>query len=158
MSWPSVLLDPADASIGFAFINSIGAVGGFAGPVMLGTLAEHSGGYSAAMLVLALLLFVSGTAILRERRRAEAGGRRAYGALRGGRRASPGRCTGCGQHLVKLLPSTHATAPCPPAPLCAVFPASGQPRPAAGVLHGGGLSKTSSEVEVQPMLLSNASL
>ncbi|KAI3428732.1 hypothetical protein D9Q98_007556 [Chlorella vulgaris] len=64
-SWPAVFLPPEKAAAGFAFINSIGAVGGFIGPYLLGVLSERGdGGFGTAMLVLACFLLVAGTCIL----------------------------------------------------------------------------------------------
>ncbi|EFN55132.1 hypothetical protein CHLNCDRAFT_134195 [Chlorella variabilis] len=64
-SWPAVFLPNEQAAAGFAFINSIGAVGGFIGPYLLGVLSDRGdGGFGTAMLVLACFLLVSGTLIL----------------------------------------------------------------------------------------------
>ncbi|GAB4813303.1 hypothetical protein N2152v2_000349 [Parachlorella kessleri] len=64
MSWPAVFLHGPEVAAGFALINSLGAVGGFLGPYMLGLLAGGDGGYEAAMRLLALLLALSGGLIL----------------------------------------------------------------------------------------------
>lgn len=60
-----MFLPAEQAAAGFAFINSIGAVGGFIGPYMLGLLSDRGdGGFSTAMLALAAFLLVAGTGIL----------------------------------------------------------------------------------------------
>jgi ACS family tartrate transporter-like MFS transporter len=64
MSWPAAFLDGDAASTGFAFINSLGSLGGFVGPFLLGYLADKSGGYGIAMLVLGAMLALGGVAIL----------------------------------------------------------------------------------------------
>jgi hypothetical protein len=64
-SWPAVFLSGEQAAAGFALINSLGAVGGFIGPYLLGVLSDRAdGGFGTAMLVLAAFLLVSGTLIL----------------------------------------------------------------------------------------------
>jgi hypothetical protein len=62
-SWPAVFLGGEQAAAGFAFINSVGAVGGFIGPYLLGLLGG-GGGFGTAMLVLACFLLVAGCLIL----------------------------------------------------------------------------------------------
>lgn len=51
-SWPAALLDPASAALAFALIKTGGAVGGFAGPLAVGALADALGGFDGAMLLL----------------------------------------------------------------------------------------------------------
>jgi cyanate permease len=46
-------LDHKSAAIGFALVKTGGAVGGFAGPFVLGALADAFNGYTVAMLLLA---------------------------------------------------------------------------------------------------------
>lgn len=45
---------------GFAFVKTLGAIGGFAGPWMIGLLAEATDGYAASMAVLACCLLLGG--------------------------------------------------------------------------------------------------
>ncbi|EFN55937.1 hypothetical protein CHLNCDRAFT_145219 [Chlorella variabilis] len=52
-SWPSAFLDQRSAAIGFALVKTGGAVGGFAGPFLVGALADAFSGYTAAMVLLA---------------------------------------------------------------------------------------------------------
>lgn len=59
MSWPATFLPQQDASAAFAAINSLGAVGGFGGPVLLGAFADDG----VALLVLGTFLIVSGFAL-----------------------------------------------------------------------------------------------
>ncbi|KAI7845687.1 hypothetical protein COHA_000801 [Chlorella ohadii] len=64
-SWPAVFLPGEQASIGFSFINSMGAVGGFIGPWMLGLLtSRQDGGLAPAFLALAAFLAAAGTGLL----------------------------------------------------------------------------------------------
>jgi ACS family tartrate transporter-like MFS transporter len=50
---PSQMLDGNARAGGIALINSIGALGGFAGPVMLGWLRQHQGGFRQGLLTAA---------------------------------------------------------------------------------------------------------
>jgi len=59
----SFLRGPA-AAAGFALYNTVGLLGGFAGPYILGALKESTGTYAAGMLALALGLTVSATIVL----------------------------------------------------------------------------------------------
>ncbi|PSC74031.1 MFS transporter isoform A [Micractinium conductrix] len=52
-SWPAALLDRQPAALAFALIKSGGAVGGFAGPLAVGAMADVLGGWGGAMLLLA---------------------------------------------------------------------------------------------------------
>lgn len=64
MSWPATFLEGPQASIGFAWINSVGSLGGFVGPYVLGVLLDRTGSYSVAMVVLASILLAAGICIL----------------------------------------------------------------------------------------------
>jgi MFS transporter, ACS family, tartrate transporter len=59
---PSDFLSGTAAAAGFALINSFGTLGGFSGPFLVGFVREHTGSFSASLLVLAA--FVLGAAIL----------------------------------------------------------------------------------------------
>ncbi len=59
---PGDFLSGTAAASGFALINSIGALGGFTGPSLVGFVRERSGTFSASLLVLAG--FVLGAAII----------------------------------------------------------------------------------------------
>jgi len=56
---PTDLLSGIAAAGGFALINSIGNLGGFAGPFLVGFVRERSGNFSASLLVLAVFVLVS---------------------------------------------------------------------------------------------------
>jgi MFS transporter, ACS family, tartrate transporter len=47
------------AAGGMAFINSVGTVGGFVGPAMVGLLKDATGSFSAGLGGMAVLLVVS---------------------------------------------------------------------------------------------------
>ena len=64
-SMPTQFLTGAAAAAGIAAINSIGNLGGFAGPFLIGWLKEQSGGYRAGLLAVgAMLLFSAGLVIV----------------------------------------------------------------------------------------------
>ena len=50
---PPMLLSGSAAAAGIALINSIGNLGGFFGPTIMGTLRDMTGGYTGGLLVLA---------------------------------------------------------------------------------------------------------
>jgi ACS family tartrate transporter-like MFS transporter len=56
---PSQFLSGTAAAGGIAVINSIGNLGGFFGPMLLGWVKETTGGYSAGIYVLAGCALVS---------------------------------------------------------------------------------------------------
>ena len=56
---PQGFLTGAAAAGGLAFINSVGAAGGFVGPFMVGWLKDATGSYSAGMLGMAAVLGVA---------------------------------------------------------------------------------------------------
>ena len=49
----------AGAAAGLAFINSIGVMGGYFGPELMGTLKDMTGGYFAGLLAMAAILAMS---------------------------------------------------------------------------------------------------
>ena len=55
---PPLLLGGTAAAAGFALINAVGNLGGFAGPVGDGIPAQTTGGYGPGLLVLAGALVV----------------------------------------------------------------------------------------------------
>jgi ACS family tartrate transporter-like MFS transporter len=59
---PTALLRGTAAAGGIALVNSIGNVGGFAGPYLMGWIREASGGFSSGLLTLAAIL-IAGAAI-----------------------------------------------------------------------------------------------
>jgi ACS family tartrate transporter-like MFS transporter len=52
-TWPTSFLRGTAAAGGIALVNSIGNVGGFAGPYLMGWMREATGGFSAGFLTLA---------------------------------------------------------------------------------------------------------
>jgi MFS transporter, ACS family, tartrate transporter len=67
-SIPSTVLTGSTAAATIAFINSIGNIGGFAGPNLLGMVKAATGGFSGALLVLAALSLGSATIAVLMRR------------------------------------------------------------------------------------------
>jgi MFS transporter, ACS family, tartrate transporter len=57
---PAKFLSGAGAAGGLAFINSIGALGGFFGPFLMGWLRQVTGSFTAGILVMGGVLFASG--------------------------------------------------------------------------------------------------
>eukprot|EP00873_Tetraselmis_striata_P027552 jgi/Tetstr1/447816/TSEL_035146.t1 len=53
LSWPATFLVGSDAAGGYALINSLGSLGGFVGPVLIGAMSQMNGGsYDEAMYLL----------------------------------------------------------------------------------------------------------
>jgi ACS family tartrate transporter-like MFS transporter len=61
---PSGFLSGAGAAAGIAVINSIGNLGGFAGPFLIGWLKGRSGGYRAGLDAVGALLGLSALLVL----------------------------------------------------------------------------------------------
>ena len=61
---PPLLVGGTAAAAGFALINSIGNLGGFAGPAAMGYLREASGGYANGLYVLAAALLVQAVIVV----------------------------------------------------------------------------------------------
>ena len=66
---PTAFLREQGAAGGIALINSMGAVGGFVGPYLIGEARQRTGGFTAGLLILALCL-VGAVAIVIGLRRA----------------------------------------------------------------------------------------
>lgn len=62
MFWaiPATFLSGAGAAGGLAFINSVGALGGFVGPSIMGWLREETGSFKAGILAMGAILLLSG--------------------------------------------------------------------------------------------------
>jgi len=58
-SIPTRFMTGVGAASGLAFINSIGVMGGYFGPELMGTLKDATGGYVAGLLAMAAILAVS---------------------------------------------------------------------------------------------------
>ncbi|RAR58486.1 ACS family tartrate transporter-like MFS transporter [Paraburkholderia unamae] len=67
---PSMFLSGAGAAAGIAMINSIGNLGGFVGPVVIGWLKTRTGGYAAGLYVVGATLAVSAVVTLMLSRKA----------------------------------------------------------------------------------------
>ncbi|KAL3157068.1 hypothetical protein ABBQ38_001315 [Trebouxia sp. C0009 RCD-2024] len=65
-SWPATFLQGNAAAAGTALINSLGAVGGFIGPSLIGWLADDSDedDYDAAMMTIGVFLMCAGVLML----------------------------------------------------------------------------------------------
>ena len=63
-SIPTQFLTGAAAATGIAAINSIGNLGGFAGPFIIGWLKDQTGGFSTGLLTVAAALTVSAALVL----------------------------------------------------------------------------------------------
>ena len=61
---PSSFLSGAAMAGGIALINSVGSLGGFLGPVLIGVLRDQTGGYAAGMIALAIALIFAAIAVL----------------------------------------------------------------------------------------------
>lgn len=74
---PTAVLSGTAAAGGIALINSIGNLGGFVGPYMIGWIRDYTNSFSAGMIALACFLFAAGviTVLLGHRRESEVFGR-----------------------------------------------------------------------------------
>jgi MFS transporter, ACS family, tartrate transporter len=70
---PSEFLTGFSAAAGIALINSVGNLGGFAGPSMIGAIAARTGNLYAGLAVAGVSLFVAATLVLVLPRKASAG-------------------------------------------------------------------------------------
>ena len=62
---PTALLRGTAAAGGIALVNSIGNVGGFVGPYLMGWIRDATGGFTAGLLTLAAILVVGAVIVLR---------------------------------------------------------------------------------------------
>lgn len=62
---PTAILRGPAAAGGIALVNSIGNIGGFAGPYLMGWIREATGGFSAGLLTLAAILIAGAIIALR---------------------------------------------------------------------------------------------
>ena len=58
-SIPTRFMTGIGAASGLAFINTIGVLGGYFGPELMGTLKDATGGYIAGLLAMAVILGMS---------------------------------------------------------------------------------------------------
>jgi MFS transporter, ACS family, tartrate transporter len=68
---PPTLLSGTAAAAGIAIINSVGNLGGFFGPYLIGFVRTETGSFQGSMLVIGALLAVSGSLIFLVRLRRE---------------------------------------------------------------------------------------
>jgi ACS family tartrate transporter-like MFS transporter len=61
---PTSLLAGSAAAAGIALVNSIGNTGGFFGPLLVGSVTEATGGYGAALWMLAAMVTFAGVLVL----------------------------------------------------------------------------------------------
>ena len=61
---PTRLLSGAAAAAGIAFINSVGNLGGFAGPYVIGLVRTSTGQFRGGLLLVSAALVVSGVVVL----------------------------------------------------------------------------------------------
>ncbi|WP_327089722.1 MFS transporter [Nonomuraea sp. NBC_01738] len=66
---PTTLLTGTAAATGIAVINSVGNIGGFAGPYLVGTLADATGAFEYGLLILAVLAAIGALIFLAVTRR-----------------------------------------------------------------------------------------
>jgi MFS transporter, ACS family, tartrate transporter len=69
---PSEFLTGFSAAAGIALINSVGNLGGFAGPYLIGTIATRTGSLYAGLAMAGVLLFISAALVLLLPRKARA--------------------------------------------------------------------------------------
>ena len=62
-SWPAQFLEPRAGALAFALMKTLGALGGFSGPLAVGVLADEDGGFGGAMLLLAVVCGVTGAVV-----------------------------------------------------------------------------------------------
>lgn len=67
-SWPATFLQGNAAAAGTALINSMGALGGFIGPALIGYLADDNDDddYDAAMMAISIFLMCAAVLMLGE--------------------------------------------------------------------------------------------
>ena len=61
---PTAILSGTAAAVGIALINSVGNLGGLAGPWVIGAIKKATGAFQGGMLVVAAGLVVSGVIVL----------------------------------------------------------------------------------------------
>jgi cyanate permease len=61
---PTALLSGTSAAAGFAVINSVGSLSGFAGPFVMGWVKDTTGGFGPGLLLIAWLAFLAMLCVL----------------------------------------------------------------------------------------------
>jgi MFS transporter, ACS family, tartrate transporter len=72
---PTSFLGPAAAAASIGLISSLGNLGGFAGPYVIGWVSTRTGSFAGGLLALAASLFLSGAVVLLVRPRRDGQGR-----------------------------------------------------------------------------------
>ena len=67
-SLPTLFLSGSAAAAGIATINSIGNLGGFVGPVLIGWIRDETGGFEGGLISVAVLLTISAVLVLFQKR------------------------------------------------------------------------------------------
>ncbi len=78
---PTSLLTGASVAVGIALINSVGNLGGFFGPYIIGWLRNLSGNFRAGLLVVGTVLAMSGLVVLRVRHSGQGGAKSARSGI-----------------------------------------------------------------------------
>jgi ACS family tartrate transporter-like MFS transporter len=66
-----MFLSGASAAAGIALINSLGNLGGFVGPLLIGWMKDRWGSYAAGMVAVSAMMALSAVVMLGVRRRLE---------------------------------------------------------------------------------------
>jgi ACS family tartrate transporter-like MFS transporter len=61
---PPIFLGGTAAAAGIALINSVGNLGGFVGPTVMGTLRGQTGDYASGLTVLAIALVIEAALVM----------------------------------------------------------------------------------------------
>ena len=61
---PTAFLRGSAAAGGIALVNSVGNVGGFVGPILVGWVRERTGQFGAGLLMLAAFLIIGAVVVL----------------------------------------------------------------------------------------------
>ena len=72
---PSLFLSGASAAAGIALINSLGNVGGFVGPIVIGWVKDRWGSYAGGLDAVGVMLLMSAALMLAIRRQIAPGRR-----------------------------------------------------------------------------------
>jgi ACS family tartrate transporter-like MFS transporter len=63
-SLPNEFLAGASAAAGIALVNSVGSLGGFVGPFVIGAVAKYGGGIYKGLAIAGVSFFISATLLL----------------------------------------------------------------------------------------------
>jgi len=75
---PNEFLTGYSAAAGIALINSVGNLGGFAGPYTIGRIASRTGNFYTGLTIAGVALFMSATLVVRLPKEVHRGSRMAY--------------------------------------------------------------------------------